>query len=140
MNPSPLDSLPLATTTNSSPGEPQTRQANPALAHPAAVGELVDPPKFSPLTQIPLALFAAMLLDFTDLFSGFLPVGVLIGLFIGAPLAWFAARSFGLSQRVRLGAAVAGFVYCIIPGTEPIPAATGLALIESVVKLVRPAK
>jgi hypothetical protein len=68
-------------------------------------------------------LLAAMLLDVADLVS-FGPQGVPIGLLIGSTLGWAVAAQLGMGRGVRLMSAVAGAVYCMVPGTELIPLAS----------------
>lgn len=73
-------------------------------------------------------LLVGLLIDVVDLLS-FGPQGLVTGLLVGAPLAWWGASMWGASRGVRLTAAIAGMLYCLVPGTELLPLATLLQVI-----------
>ncbi len=84
------------------------------------------PAEWQAAGMVTLPLLGAMLIDVADFFS-LGPQGIAIGALVGAPCAWWVAKTFGLSQKSRLVAALAAAIYCAVPFTELIPAATILA-------------
>ena len=66
---------------------------------------------------------AGLILDLVDL-GTFGPMGVFFGGVIGAVVGWYLARVLGVPRRWRTWMIVAAAVYCMIPFTEFIPAAT----------------
>jgi hypothetical protein len=66
---------------------------------------------------------AGMILDVVDL-ATFGPIGLFLGLPLGGLAGYWLGSALGLSRKARLGCALAGGVYCTIPGTEFIPLGT----------------
>lgn len=68
-------------------------------------------------------IFAGMILDGVDLVT-FGPVGLLLGLPIGAAAGYWLGRSMELDHKSSLICATAAGIYCTIPGTELLPLGT----------------
>ena len=68
-------------------------------------------------------IFAGMILDSVDLVT-FGPVGLLLGLPVGAAAGYWLGRSMRLDHKSSLICAAAAAVYCTIPGTELLPLGT----------------
>lgn len=66
---------------------------------------------------------AGMILDLVDL-ATFGPVGLFLGLPIGGLAGYWLGFALGLSPKARWVCALAGGVYCTIPGTEFLPLGT----------------
>lgn len=66
---------------------------------------------------------AGILLDLLDL-ATFGPIGLLVGLPVGAAAGWWMACALGVEPKNRKWIALAAAVYCTIPFTEMIPLAT----------------
>jgi hypothetical protein len=66
---------------------------------------------------------AGILLDLLDI-ATFGPIGLLIGLPVGAAAGWWMAGALGIEKKNRKWFALAAAVYCAIPFTELIPLAT----------------
>ena len=66
---------------------------------------------------------AGLIIDFVDL-ATFGPIGLVLGLPIGAFAGYWMGRALGLSKKPSLLCALAAGIYCTIPGTEMIPLAT----------------
>jgi len=52
------------------------------------------------------------------------PIGFVLGPPLGAGAGYWLGRSLGLSRRGSLVAALAGAIYCTVPGTEFLPLGT----------------
>ena len=66
---------------------------------------------------------AGLIIDFVDL-ATFGPLGLYLGIPIGAFAGYWMGRALGLDRKACLLCALAAAVYCTIPGTEPLPLAT----------------
>ncbi len=66
---------------------------------------------------------AGLIIDFVDL-ATFGPMGMYLGLPIGACAGYWMGRALGLERKVALLCACAAGIYCMMPGTEMIPIAT----------------
>jgi hypothetical protein len=66
---------------------------------------------------------AGLILDTIDL-ATFGPIGIVVGLPIGALAGFWLGRCLRLSTRASILAAIAGAIYCAIPFTEILPLAT----------------
>ena len=66
---------------------------------------------------------AGLVIDFVDL-ATFGPIGLYLGLPIGAFAGYWMGRALGLDRKPSLLCALLAGVYCMIPGTEMIPVAT----------------
>lgn len=66
---------------------------------------------------------AGLVLDLMDL-TTFGPIGLLIGLPVGAAVGWWMASALGVDKKSRRWFALAAAIYCTIPFTEIIPLAT----------------
>ncbi len=66
---------------------------------------------------------AGLIIDFVDL-STFGPIGLYLGIPIGAFAGYWMGRALGLNRKPSLLCAAAAAAYCTIPGTEMIPLAT----------------
>jgi hypothetical protein len=66
---------------------------------------------------------AGIMLDLLDL-TTFGPIGLVIGLPVGAAAGWWMASALGVEKKNRKWFALAAAVYCTIPFTEVIPLAT----------------
>jgi len=66
---------------------------------------------------------AGVMLDLLDL-ATFGPIGLIIGLPVGATAGWWMASALGVEKKNRKWFALAAAVYCTIPFTEVIPLAT----------------
>ena len=66
---------------------------------------------------------AGLILDFVDL-ATFGPIGLYLGIPIGAFAGYWMGRALGLPRKPSALCALAGAVYCTLPGTEPLPLAT----------------
>ena len=73
-------------------------------------------------------MLGGMLMDLADLFS-LGPQAVPLAILVAAPLGWGIASALGLSRSWRLGSALVGGIYCLLPGMELIPAATATSLL-----------
>lgn len=81
-----------------------------------------DPSLIERLNQTFGPLIGAIILDLVDLAS-FGPLGI-GGFFIGMLVGWWILSVYDISQRTRGILAVLSGVYCLVPFTEFIPAAT----------------
>lgn len=90
----------------------------------------------SPLLACSLPLLGSLLIDVADFFS-LGPQGLILGLAEGAPCAWWVAKSLGFSQGMRLLLAGCAAVYCAVPFTELVPAATLLTTLSGFVRLLQ---
>ena len=68
-------------------------------------------------------IVAGMIIDLVDL-ATFGPIGLVLGLPIGAFAGYWMGRAIGLAWKPSLLCALAAGIYCTIPGTEMIPLAT----------------
>lgn len=66
---------------------------------------------------------AGLIIDFVDL-ATFGPIGLYLGLPIGAFAGYWMGRALGLEHKPSLLCAFLAGIYCMIPGTEMIPVAT----------------
>lgn len=66
---------------------------------------------------------AGLVIDFVDL-ATFGPIGVYLGLPIGAFAGYWMSRALGLGPKPSLLCALLAGIYCMIPGTEMLPIAT----------------
>ena len=66
---------------------------------------------------------AGLVIDFVDL-ATFGPIGLYLGLPIGAFAGYWMGRALGFERKPSLLCAFAAGIYCMIPGTEMIPIAT----------------
>lgn len=66
---------------------------------------------------------AGLVIDFVDL-ATFGPIGLYLGLPIGAFAGYWMGRALGLDRKPSLLCALAAGIYCMMPGTEMIPIAT----------------
>ena len=66
---------------------------------------------------------AGLIIDFVDL-ATFGPMGMYLGLPIGAFAGYWMGRALGFERKPSLLCALAAGIYCMIPGTEMIPIAT----------------
>ena len=66
---------------------------------------------------------AGLIIDFVDL-ATFGPIGLVLGLPIGAFAGYWMGRALGFARKPALLCALAAGIYCMIPGTEMIPIAT----------------
>ena len=83
-------------------------------------------------------VFAGLLLDMAD-FATWGPLGLKIGLLVGAVAGWLLAPSFGVPpQRRWLCALVAG-VYCMLPFTAFLPLGTVLGALVRLHQRSQPA-
>lgn len=71
-------------------------------------------------------IIAGMALDAIDL-ATMGPLGLTLGLLLGAIVGWTLSPIFGLRGRGRWWASLIAGLYCAIPGTEFLPIATVLA-------------
>ncbi len=72
-------------------------------------------------------LAGALILDATDLLTAG-PIGLVIGLPIGAAVGWWLTSFHRLTTAARVGFTTLAAVYCFVPFTELIPVATLLAV------------
>lgn len=83
-----------------------------------------NPPSFGKRLNYALGPIAAgILLDLLDL-ATFGPVGLIIGLPVGAAAGWWMAGALGVEKENRKWFALGAAIYCAIPFTELIPLAT----------------
>ncbi len=82
-----------------------------------------QPPLASRLNRAFGPIAAGMLLDLLDL-ATFGPIGLIIGLPVGAAAGWWMADALGMEKKNRKWIALAAAVYCTIPFTEILPLAT----------------
>jgi len=68
-------------------------------------------------------IVAGLILDIVD-FATFGPMGLYLGLIAGSLTGWYLARVLGIPRQWRPWLIAAAAVYCTIPFTEFIPAAT----------------
>ena len=68
-------------------------------------------------------VIAGLLIDFVDL-ATFGPIGVYLGIPIGAFAGYWMGRALGLAPSPSLLCALAAAIYCTLPGTELLPLAT----------------
>ena len=66
---------------------------------------------------------AGLVIDLVDL-ATFGPIGLFLGLPIGAFAGYWMGRALGLERKPSLLCALAAGIYCTIPGTEMLPLAT----------------
>ena len=66
---------------------------------------------------------AGLIIDFVDL-ATFGPIGIYLGLPIGAFAGYWMGRALGLSSKFSLLCALLAGIYCMVPGTEMLPIAT----------------
>lgn len=66
---------------------------------------------------------AGLIIDLVDL-STFGPIGLYLGIPIGAFAGYWMGRALGLNRKPSLLCAAAAAAYCTLPGTEMIPLAT----------------
>lgn len=66
---------------------------------------------------------AGILLDLLD-FTTLGPIGLVIGLPVGAAAGYWMASTLGVEPKKRRWLALAAAVYCTIPFTEVLPLAT----------------
>lgn len=66
---------------------------------------------------------AGLIIDFVDL-ATFGPIGLYLGLPIGAFAGYWMGRALGLAPKPSLLCALAAGLYCMMPGTEMLPLAT----------------
>lgn len=66
---------------------------------------------------------AGLIIDFVDL-ATFGPIGLYLGLPIGAFAGYWMGRALGLAPKPSLLCALAAGIYCMVPGTEMLPLAT----------------
>ncbi len=66
---------------------------------------------------------AGMIIDLLD-FTSFGPIGLVLGLPIGALAGYWMGRALGLSRKATLWCALVAGLYCTAPATEFIPIAT----------------
>ena len=66
---------------------------------------------------------AGLIIDFVDL-ATFGPMGMYLGLPIGAFAGYWMGRALGFERKASLLCALAAGIYCTIPGTEMLPIAT----------------
>lgn len=95
------------------------------------------PPPPSQATRLNRAfgpVAAGLVIDLVDL-STFGPIGLYLGLPIGAFAGYWMGRALGLERKISLLCALVAGVYCMVPGTEMLPLATlvgaGARYIES---------
>ena len=93
------------------PPEDESRTSPP----PASLGRRVE------RAVGPVA--AGLILDFVDL-GTFGPVGLVAGALIGGAVGWYLARALDMPPRWRPAAVLLAAIYCTLPFTEFIPAAT----------------
>ena len=88
--------------------------------------ESAPPPRSSQAQRLNRAfgpVVAGLIIDFVDL-ATFGPIGLYLGLPIGAFAGYWMGRALGLATKPSLLCAGAAGIYCMIPGTEWIPIAT----------------
>ena len=68
-------------------------------------------------------VLAGLTLDLVDL-TTFGPMGMLLGLFVGAGVGWYLTGVLGLPRKWRRILTALAAIYCMIPFTEFVPAAT----------------
>ncbi len=88
--------------------------------------ESAPPPRPSQAQRLNRAfgpVVAGLIIDFVDL-ATFGPIGLYLGLPIGAFAGYWMGRALGLATKPSLLCAGAAGIYCMIPGTEWIPIAT----------------
>ena len=68
-------------------------------------------------------IVAGLIIDLVDL-ATFGPIGLVLGLPIGAFAGYWMGRALGLGWKPSLLCALAAGIYCTIPGTEMLPLAT----------------
>jgi len=90
----------------------------------------------SPLLAFSLPFLGSLLIDLADFFS-LGPQGLILGLAVGAPCAWWVAKSLGFSQGMRLLLAGCAAIYCAVPFTELVPAATLLTTLSGFVRILQ---
>lgn len=95
-----------------------------------------DSHELSPLLACSLPLLGSLLIDLADFFS-LGPQGLILGLAVGAPCAWWVAKSLGFSQGVRLLLAGCAAIYCAVPFTELVPAATLLTTLSGFARVLQ---
>lgn len=66
---------------------------------------------------------AGLIIDLVDL-ATFGPLGLVLGLPIGAFAGYWMGRALGLAPKPSLLCALAAGIYCTLPGTEMLPIAT----------------
>jgi hypothetical protein len=66
---------------------------------------------------------AGLVIDMLDL-ATFGPIGLFIGLPIGALMGYWMGQSLGLEPKARGWCALAAGIYCLVPVTEFLPLAT----------------
>lgn len=66
---------------------------------------------------------AGLIIDLVDL-STFGPIGLVLGLPVGAFAGFWMGKALGLETKPSLLCALAAGIYCTIPGTEMLPLAT----------------
>jgi hypothetical protein len=66
---------------------------------------------------------AGILLDVLDL-TTFGPIGLILGLPVGAAAGWWMADALGVEKKNRKWFALSAAIYCALPFTEVIPLAT----------------
>ena len=66
---------------------------------------------------------AGLVIDLVDL-ATFGPIGLVLGLPIGAAAGYWMGRCLGLPTKASLLCALAAGIYCTLPGTEMLPIAT----------------
>ncbi len=83
----------------------------------------VDTQTLSRLNHAMGPVMAGMLIDGLDLIT-FGPVGLVLGLPLGAAAGYWLGQSMGLDKPGRLICALAAGIYCTIPFTELLPLGT----------------
>jgi hypothetical protein len=73
-------------------------------------------------------MLAAMALDLADL-ATFGPIGLRLGLAVGAAVGWLLAPALGFSAQRRWLAAAVGGVYCAMPSTAFLPLASVVTMV-----------
>lgn len=82
-----------------------------------------DAEKLKRLNHAMGPVMAGMIIDAVDLIT-FGPIGLIVGLPLGAVAGYWLGQSMGLTQKGCLTCAAAAGVYCAIPFTELLPLGT----------------
>jgi hypothetical protein len=73
-------------------------------------------------------LVGGLVLDLAD-FVTFGPIGLYIGLFVGAAIGWWIGTVYRFSNAAKLLWALLAGLYCLVPTTELFPIATVISAV-----------
>ncbi len=89
---------------------------------------------FSRLNRALGPVMAGLIIDGIDLIT-LGPIGLVVGLPVGAMAGYWLGRSMRLEKRTSVLCAIAAAIYCTIPGTEVLPLGT---LVGALVRFEEP--